>query len=49
MVVFKMGVEGYILSIILSDILSSLFIAVIAGNVEFIDFKLISKNSYPQC
>lgn len=43
MAVFKMGVEGYILSIILSDILSSLFIAVIAGNVEFIDFKLISK------
>jgi O-antigen/teichoic acid export membrane protein len=42
--VFKLGVEGYILSIILSDIMSSLFISLIAENVHFISFKSVSKN-----
>lgn len=44
MAVFKLGVEGYILSIILSDIMSSLFISLIAENVHFISFKSVSKN-----
>lgn len=45
---FNMGVTGYILSIIISDVLSFLFLTVIASLHKFLDFKFVTKDLFKE-
>lgn len=46
LVAFKMGVTGYILSIIISDVLSFTGLTIVAGLHKYLDFKYFSKKIF---